>query len=116
MLAMMYLVAVCIGKLLERINIPWIFSALFFGIFVSWFNIFEPNETFIFLGKLGMLFMLFMIGFELDTKNLKNQGKFIVTTTLFIILLDALLGSVVIRSFGYPWTIVLICVEFCNSW
>ena len=57
------------GLLLEKyLKMPWMFAALFFGMIHSSFNVFEltlKDEPFQLFATLGMLFLLFMIGFNL---------------------------------------------------
>ncbi len=114
LLALTYFVSIVFGKFLERFKIPWIFSALFLGMILSLFqngalqSTFK-SEEFQFLANLGIIFMLFIIGFELEVSTLRKLSKFIFTSTFFIILIDALMGTFVLKSFGYPWIVSLIC-------
>jgi len=80
------------------------FAALFFGIILSEFGFFAPSiesEPFQLLATLGMLIMLFMIGFNLNLKEIKKLGKQIVTGTILIISLEGFLGSLLFY-FGFP--------------
>ena len=113
-LALTYLFSLLFGFLLEKFKVPWIFSALVLGLLIS---IFLPSFSsallqsgeFNFLAKLGMMFLLFIIGFELDLKKFKRLSKFILLSALFIILLDGLFGTLLLKGFGYNWLISLIC-------
>jgi Kef-type K+ transport system membrane component KefB len=82
-----------IGYLLEKyLKMPWMFSALFLGIIFSALGLFEAtigDETFSTLSTLGMLFLLFMIGFNLDIKHMKRFGKKILQGAVVIIGLEA---------------------------
>jgi len=98
-LAGAFLFTFLIGRLLEKIRIPWIFSALLIGAFLAIKNPFSAITTsseFEFLAQLGMYFLLFMVGFELDLHKLKKQGRFIFKATFVIILLEALFGTFLI--------------------
>jgi len=80
------------------------FAALFFGIVLSVFGFFSSSigsESFQLLATLGMLVILFMIGFNLDLKEIKKLGKQIVMGTICIICLEGLLGSLLLY-FGFP--------------
>ena len=59
-----------LGFLLEKyLRMPWMFSALFLGIIFSSFCLFKAiiqDETLNALSTMGMLFLLFMIGFNLE--------------------------------------------------
>ena len=65
------------GYLLEKyLKLPWMFSALFLGIIISLFDLFQltlQNEIFSTLSNMGMLFLLFMIGFNLEIDQIKTS-------------------------------------------
>ena len=111
-LAGVFLLTFLVGKLFEKIRIPWIFSALLIGLFLSVFNPFTEitnSQTFNFLAELGMLFLLFIIGFELNIKQILSQGKFIFKTTGAIILAESFFGSILIHYlFDISWPIALL--------
>ena len=100
-----YGVSLVFGFLLQKyLKIPWMFAALFFGIVLSVFGFFAPSiesESFQLLATLGMLVILFMIGFNLDLKEIKKLGKQIFIGTISIISLEGLLGSLLLY-FGFP--------------
>jgi len=100
-----YGVSLVFGFLLQKyLRIPWMFAALFFGIVLSVFGFFSSSigsESFQLLATLGMLVILFMIGFNLDLKEIKKLGKQIVMGTICIICLEGLLGSLLLY-FGFP--------------
>jgi len=114
-----FLFTFLIGILLEKIRIPWIFAALILGLGLAFKNPFPQvtnSETFGFLGELGMYFLLFLIGFELDFLKIRQLGRFIIKATFLIIFLEAIFGSLVIHFiFGYSWFIsVLIALSFAT--
>jgi Ca2+-transporting ATPase len=94
---------------MEKIKVPWIFAALILGFLLATDNPFvsiTSSSTFNFLAQLGMYFLLFVIGFEIDLNKLKKTSKFIFKATFFIILLEAFLGTFVVHFiFGYNWLI-----------
>ena len=93
LITLTYAVSFSLGILLEKyLKMPWMFSALFFGIVLSFFNLFEKtleSEIFQVLSNLGMLFLLFIIGFNLETEKMKKFGKEIVKGSLLIVGLEA---------------------------
>jgi Ca2+-transporting ATPase len=99
-----YSVSLGFGFLLQKyLKIPWMFAALFFGIILSVFGFLGPSiesEPFQLLATLGMLVILFMIGFNLDLKEIKKLGKQILTGAIFIISLEGFLGSLLFY-FGF---------------
>src|SRR6056297_2352501 len=108
-LSLVFLFTFIIGRLIEKIRIPWLFASLILGGILAAYNPFSAitsSETFEFLAQLGMYFLLFIIGFEINLKGIKGKGKFIVKSAFFIIFLEAILGSFLIHFlFGYDWLI-----------
>lgn len=107
------------GKLLEIFRIPWVFAALFLGSLLAIVNPFSQitdSNTFIFLAQLGMYFLLFMIGLELDLNNLVKKKIFIFKSTIFIISLEAIFGSILIYFlFNISWSIaILVALSFAT--
>jgi Kef-type K+ transport system membrane component KefB len=82
-----------VGFLLEKyLRMPWMFSALILGIIFSSFGLFETtlhDEAFNVLSTMGMLFLLFMIGFNLEIGQMKRFGKHIVKGAILIVGLEA---------------------------
>ena len=118
-LAILFLFTFVFGILLEKIRIPWIFAALIGGLGLAFYNPFSEitsSETFKFLAWLGMCFLLFLIGFELDLGKIKKLGKFIIKSTFFIIFFEAIFGSLLIHFvFGYDWLIsILVALSFAS--
>jgi Ca2+-transporting ATPase len=100
-----YAVSLGFGFFLQKyLRMPWMFAALFFGIILSVTRFFAPSiesEPFQLLASLGMLVILFMIGFNLDLKEIKALKKYIFVGTIFIISLEGVLGSLLLY-FGFP--------------
>ena len=108
-LSIIFLLTFVLGRLIEKIRIPWLFAALIVGGILAIQNPFAEitsSNTFEFLAQLGMYFLLFIIGFEINLKKIKGKGKFIVSSAFFIIFLEAVLGGLLIHFlFGYSWLI-----------
>ncbi len=104
-LSIIFLLTFVIGKLIEKIHIPWIFSSLILGFCLAIYNPFTEiinSSTFNFLSQLGMYLLLFIIGFEIDLKEMKKQGKFIIKSTALTIFLATFFGTLLVCFvFGY---------------
>ncbi|MBW2971505.1 cation:proton antiporter [Candidatus Woesearchaeota archaeon] len=101
-LALFFLGTFLLGLLLERIRIPWIFAALLLGLGLAIHNPFPDltsNPAIDLLSGLGMYFLLFIIGFELDVRKLLKSSAFIFRATSIIILFETLLGALFIHFF-----------------
>ena len=108
-----------VGRWLERIKIPWIFSALLIGLVLAFFNPFTEitsSESFVTMAELGMYFLLFIIGFEIDFSEIRRRKGFIFKTTLAIILAEGFFGSLFVHYlFDVPWLIsVLVAMSFAT--
>jgi len=108
-LSFIFLFTLIFGMVIERFRIPWIFSALILGIVLSRINPFagvmgyEPNsKMFEFLAQIGMYFLLFVIGFEIDLKEIKRSSRFILVSTFMIIVSEAILGTLLIYFIFNP--------------
>ena len=100
------------GRFIEKIRVPWVFSALFLGLLLSLHNPFieiTSSDTFIFLSNLGMYLLLFIIGLELDIKEIYKQGKFISILSFSLVFTESLLGSLFIHYiFHVSWGISIL--------
>ncbi len=106
-LSAVFLLTFLLGRLIEKIRVPWIFAALLIGSGLAFYNPFKEitsSAEFRFLAELGMYFLLFIIGFEIDIKKLRRLSRFIFRSTFFIILFEALFGTLIVHYiFHYPW-------------
>ena len=100
LLAVTFAFSLVMGFLLEKyLRMPWMFSALFLGMIFSSLGLFQStiqDETFIALSTLGMLFLLFMIGFNLEIGEIKRFGKHILQGALMIVGLEASVVGVIL--------------------
>jgi Kef-type K+ transport system membrane component KefB len=100
LIAVTFAFSLGLGFLLEKyLRMPWMFSALFLGIIFSSFGLFEVtihDETFNVLASMGMLFLLFMIGFNLDIGQMKRFGKQILKGAILIVTLEATIVGVLL--------------------
>ena len=118
-LGLFYIFSLTIGKLLEKIRIPWIFGALLLGtIFAFWDPIpaIVHSPSIKFLGDIGMYLLLFLIGLELDIEEIMKQKGFIIEATAVIIPFEAVFGSLIVHYlFGYNWLIsVVVALSFAT--
>lgn len=98
-LSMAFIFTFVVGKMLEKVRVPWIIASLFFGFILATYNPFSDvtaSDTFEFLAELGMYFLLFVIGLDIDLKEIAKKSRFIFKATFFIIFLEAALGMLVV--------------------
>jgi len=118
-IGLVFVFTLLLGKLLEKIRVPWIFAALILGAILAIYNPFvsiTSSHSFEIFAELGMYLLLFLVGFELNIKRLKKKSGFIFKSAFFIITLEGLLGSLVVHfAFGYGWLIsLLVAMSFAT--
>ena len=118
-LAIAFIITLLLGILLEKIRIPWIFAALLLGLILAWKNPFSSvtnSPAFIFLGQLGMYFLLFIIGFEIEIKKMLKSSKFIIKATSIIIPFEAVFGSLIVHYiFHVDWLVsIIVALSFAT--
>ncbi len=100
------------GKLIERLRVPWVFASLFLGLLLSIWNPFAAittSETFNFLSELGMYFLLFMIGLELDIRAMFRQGRLIFGLAAGLALAESFFGTLFTHAFfDISWGVAIL--------
>jgi Kef-type K+ transport system membrane component KefB len=124
LIAVTFAFSLGLGFLLEKyLKMPWMFSALFLGIIFSSFGLFQStiqDETFNVLSTMGMLFLLFMIGFNLEIGQMKRFGKHILKGAILIIGLEAVVvGALLFFLFpaqigGSPLVAIVVALSFAT--
>ncbi|PIZ51065.1 hypothetical protein COY27_04850 [Candidatus Woesearchaeota archaeon CG_4_10_14_0_2_um_filter_33_13] len=108
-LAGVFLLTFLLGRLFEKVHIPWVFSSLIIGLGLAAYNPFKEittSSSFQFLAQLGMYFILFIIGFEINLSEIRKREGFIIKTTTAIILSEAILGTFVVHYlFSVSWLV-----------
>ncbi len=103
-----------LGGLLGRLHIPVILGALFVAMAAHYTPLGErllsPElyPTFQFLGDLGVLFLLFYIGLQIDLKEMRSQSRDIVLATVLNTLLPFLFGTLLMLVLGYGWVVAFV--------
>ncbi len=118
-LSIAFLFTLIVGRLIEKIKVPWIFAALLFGFLLAVKNPFSEitsSPSFNFLAELGVYFLLFIIGFEIDVHEIKKATGFIIKSTFSIILFESLFGTLVVHFlFHISWLIsFLVAISFAT--
>ncbi len=97
-----YLVSLIAGSLMQKyLKIPWMFAALFFGIVLSalgWTAGIQ-SDSFQVLANLGLLIILFLIGFNLDLTEIIKLKRYVALGTVGIIIGEGLAVSLLLYFF-----------------
>lgn len=109
LLALLFGLSYMLAGLFERLHIPGILAALFVGIGMHYtpaavlLSTGASGNVFTALANLGVLFLLFFIGLQIDLKAMRGQGSEIMMVTLLNTLLPFAAGMGVVRLMGYDW-------------
>ncbi len=114
-LSLVFALTYALGYILSKFHIPSILAALFVGIALSYtpFSIFihsiaTVESTFSFLADLGVLFLLFYIGLQIELDEMKKSSSDIVWLTILNTIFPFLLGVSAMLLYGYGWAIALV--------
>ncbi len=103
-----------LGGPLSRLRIPVILGALLVPMAVHYtplgICLLSPQiyPEFSFLADLGVLFLLFFIGLQIDMKEMRSQSRDIIWLTVLNTMMPFFLGVTVMLWLGYGW--LLACV------
>lgn len=113
--ALVFAFTYAVGFLLSKFRIPSILAALFVGIALSYTSLPtlihsnpEFESTFSFLSDLGVLFLLFYIGLQIDLTEMKRSSSDIVWLTLLNTIIPFFFGVMAMFVYGYGWAISLV--------
>jgi len=109
-------VALIAGKIgdniMERFEFPGVLGEILMGMILGnliYFGVVNPeyltlhsNETFEFLAKLGIIFLLFLGGLDTDIEMLKRTGKVATVSTLMGVFIPLIMGYFGLKMMGYP--------------
>ncbi len=115
LLSLVFALTYALGYFLSRFRIPSILAALFVGMALS-YTTFSPfihsvpafENTFIFLANLGVLFLLFYIGLQIDLREMKRSSSDIVWLTVLNTVIPFVFGVAAMLLYGYGWAIALV--------
>lgn len=99
---------------LSRLRIPGILGALFVAMAVHYTSLGESllsaplYESFSFLAELGVLFLLFYIGLQIDLKEMRKMGGDIIWCTVLNTAVPFILGAAVMLGLGYGWLLAFV--------
>ena len=102
-LASVLVIATILGLILRLFKQPLVLAYIFTGIIISVFGLFKQVDKSVLdlLSNLGIAFLLFLVGIDLDTRDLKYVGKVAVIMGLGQIAFTALIGFVIISALGF---------------
>jgi Ca2+-transporting ATPase len=113
-LSVIFLAAYFLAGIFEKFKIPGILAALFVGMAAHYTHInVVLNENiyknlFESLANIGVLFLLFFIGLEIDVKEMKEQSDDIILATVLNTAMPFVLGFFAMLYLGYGWIVAFV--------
>jgi len=113
-LTLLFALTYLLAGLLERVRIPGILAALFVAMAMHYTPLggrllsSEFNVQLTFLAELGVLFLLFFIGLQIDLKEMRDQSGDIIWLTVLNTTVPFLMGTVVMLALGYGWLMAFV--------
>ncbi len=92
-----------LGFITYRLKLPLLIAYLVGGLLLAAAATFDISKSYVFsfLPDIGIAFVLFLVGMELDLRELKSFGKQIITAGLLQVIISATLGTYIAQSFGF---------------
>ncbi len=114
-LSLVFALTYVLGYFLAKFRIPNILAALFVGIALSYTS-FSPfihsHDAFVgvfsFLSNLGVLFLLFYIGLQIELGEMRKSSSDIIWLTFLNTIIPFIFGLVAMLLFGYGWVVALV--------
>jgi Kef-type K+ transport system membrane component KefB/Trk K+ transport system NAD-binding subunit len=102
-LAVVFGVAAVLGLLARHLKQPLILAYLATGFVIAWLGFFDfgDREAFRLLSDLGVMFLLFLIGLEINYAAVRHVGRPALAVGIGQVVLTFLLGFFIVQSFGY---------------
>jgi len=93
----------------SRLDLPWVLALIVGGIIIGpdGLDFFQPSQTMDFLAQIGLVFLIFMAGFETKLSSFKEFKKEVLIITLLNSLIPFGVGFLLIYLLGYSTTTAL---------
>src|SRR3989344_8450661 len=91
------------GYVVLRLKLPLVVAYLLAGVSISLVSLIDPHQSQVFeiLPEIGIAFVLFLIGMELDLREIKALGVPIIVSALVQVMISALAGYAIAGSLGF---------------
>lgn len=102
-LAIILGVASTLGYITVRFKLPLLIAYLFGGLLIALTSIFDVKSSQVlhFLPEIGIAFVLFLVGMELDLRELRSIGKPVIVAGILQVLITTIIGSSIAKMLGF---------------
>lgn len=115
-ISLLLVVAATFGVIVKKFKQPVLIGYLFAGLILSWLGFLEHNIIIENLGKIGVALLLFLVGLEMNLKELPTIGKAALYTGIGQIAFTFSIGFAAALLFGFdPLTSAYIAIALSFS-
>ncbi|MBU1000515.1 cation:proton antiporter [Patescibacteria group bacterium] len=102
-LAVILTLSSALGFIAYKFKLPLLIAYLLGGLILAYSAVFDvgTSEVLHFFPEIGIAFMLFLVGMELDLREIKALGKPILVASFFQIFITTVLGSIIAKYLGF---------------
>lgn len=92
-----------LGFLVYKLKLPLVIAYLTGGLILAALATLDINEfsALSFLPDIGIAFLLFLVGMELDLREIKNFGRQVLSAGILQVIITSVLGTFIAQSFGF---------------
>ncbi|MBI2601119.1 cation:proton antiporter [Candidatus Daviesbacteria bacterium] len=92
-----------LGYITHKLKLPILIAYLLVGLVIATVTIFnlKDSEVLRFLPEIGIAFVLFLVGMELDLREIKKFGRPIIIASILQILISSFAGFAIAGAFGF---------------
>lgn len=93
-----------LGFITYKLKLPLVIAYLVGGLLIALIGFFDvrTSAALSFLPEIGIAFVLFLVGMELDLREIRSFGRQILLAGILQILITTTLGTFIVQSFGFP--------------
>ncbi len=102
-LAVILSLSCTLGFLVYKLKLPLVIAYLTTGLILAALATLDINEfsALSFLPDIGIAFLLFLVGMELDLREIKSFGRQILTAGILQVIITSVLGTFIAQSLGF---------------
>ncbi len=102
-LAVILIFSSALGFITYKLKLPLLIAYLVTGLMLSFATAVDLSKSMAlsFLPDIGIAFVLFLVGMELDLRELKSFGKQILTAGILQVIITGTVGTFIAQSFGF---------------
>ncbi|MEM3615552.1 MAG: cation:proton antiporter, partial [Candidatus Methanomethylicia archaeon] len=108
LLGLMFFISYLLHFPFDRFHMPSLLASLIAGMmlriipYTSNLGVLASSEEYAFLSNIGVMLLIFLVGVRIDISEFKKQTGNMILIAVLNILFTALIGTVIIVSYGYP--------------